>query len=93
MHDSVVFDDGKSGCPSDITVIGPADPTDSVSVAAHAMGMHCSFILTPAQAVRLGELLVEAGQDNQDIMTSASRPIGHSWSCRCATCVAVKVQP
>lgn len=71
VHDSVVVD--RRNATTDITVIGPADPSDDVSVLISAGGLTASMLLTPAEAVKLGELLVEAGRDNQEILTSAVR--------------------
>ena len=73
VHDSVLLPDPE-GCPGDITIIGPKDPSDTVSVAIHMIGLRVGLILSPATAVKLGELLVEAGNDNQQIMSSAVRP-------------------
>lgn len=69
VHDSIVVD--RARVSTDVTVIGPAGPDDLVSVLIHAGGLSASLLLSPAEAVKLGELLAEAGRDNQDILTSA----------------------
>lgn len=72
VHDTVVVD--RRNASTDVTVIGPADPGDDVSVLISAGGLGASLLLAPAEAVKLGLLLIEAGRDNQDILTSAVRP-------------------
>ncbi len=67
LHDYVVLEEA-CGYKSDITVIGPESPNDTISLAAHGGGIYTSFALDRAQALRLGQMLVEAAGE----MESAS---------------------
>ncbi len=63
VHDRVVVVDDDGDYVGDVTVLAGADETDTVSLMAHGTLIHASFELQPAQAVRLGRILMAAGED------------------------------
>jgi hypothetical protein len=63
VHDRVTVKDEEGGYFGDVTVLAGEDESGTVAVMSHSQFLHASYSLTPEEAIRLGRILVAAGED------------------------------